>query len=316
MAPPPPVFIGSDVSRLDWETLVSSGMDSRFVNIRDLLTAFHVRFDPALASVKLLGEYSIVVDGPVWYCPGNLDLLPAQIIPDDSELRFLHRQLESVLVFFECWLGRLGVAIDQPETQRRWSNKLLQLMRLADLLPDFVISTQLVGKAPLLQSGNVIKHVSESRSISHTESFFAQVLTGEAIGLLQSSALVPLLMQPLISADVEYRSFYFGGNCATVAIPRGSVEGIIDIQYHPDDIARARLVQCPLPVDILEVISRAFGLAFYAVDYIVADARIHILEINPHFSWAWLPPKCVSGVVENFKQYWISRKKTRGHEKS
>jgi hypothetical protein len=309
MAPLELVFVGSDVSRLDWATLEATGLRIPFINVRDLLTGMCAKFADGEVRLRFLRDAEVKPGSSVWYSPGCLDLLPAQLVPDNTDLRFLQRQFEAALVFLEDWLGNTCAVIDRPDLQRRWSNKALQLARLAISLSDCSVDTELLSDPQFLSAGHVLKHLSESRAISQTESFFAQILTDQSIHLLRAGELVPLLVQPLVAGDAEYRTFYFGGESSTVALPRSIVDGVVDIQFRPEHIEEASLVPSPMPDDVLGRISLALGLNFFAVDYVMLESRVQILEINPQFSWAYLPPECITGIVEAFSRCHIAASK-------
>jgi hypothetical protein len=306
MAQLEPVFLGSDVSRLDWATLEATGLRLPFINVRDLLTGMRVNFAAGEVYVQFRRDAEVKPGSSVWYSPGSLDLFPAQLASDNTDLRFIQRQFEAALLFLEDWLSNTCAVIDRPDVQRRWSNKALQLARLAISLSDCLVDTELLSDSQFLSAGHVLKHLSESRAISQTESFFAQILTDQSIHLLRAGESVPLLMQPLVTGDAEYRTFYFGGESSTVALPCSIVDGVVDIQFRPEHIEEASLVPCPMPDGVLRRISLAFGLNFFAVDYVMLESRVQILEINPQFSWAWLPPDCITGVVEAFSRYYIA----------
>ena len=309
MAQLEPVFLGSDVSRLDWATLEATGLRLPFINVRDLLTGMRVNFAAGEVYVQFRPDAEVKPGSSVWYSPGSLDLFPAQLASDNTDLRFIQRQFEAALLFLEDWLSNTCSAIDRPDLQRRWSNKALQLARLAISLSDCLVDTELLSDPQFLSAGHVLKHLSESRAISQTESFFAQILTDQSIDLLRAGESVPLLMQPLVTGDAEYRTFYFVGESSTVALPRSIVDGVVDIQFRPEHIEEASLVPCPMPDGVLRRISLAFGLNFFAVDYVMLESKVQVLEINPQFSWAWLPPDCITGIVEAFSRYYIAASK-------
>ncbi|MFD6163275.1 hypothetical protein ACFWF7_32855 [Nocardia sp. NPDC060256] len=302
MAPSEPLFIGSDITRPDWVSLTSSGVVLPYIDIGVLIEHLDVRFADGRVRVDLTGSLPVSAAG-IWYSPGSLDVLAAHIVEDDTELRFLHRQVETAILFLEFWIGAEYPVIDRPELQRRWSNKAVQLAKLATHLPDHLIETRLVSDPQRLRPGTIIKHASESRAISRQESFFAQLLTEESLGEMRGGERVPMLVQRRIVVEAEHRTFYFSGETCTVELPTAAEAVVVDIQYRPEQIAQAVVVPDRIDHDILRRISTAFGLNFFAVDYMIDRSVPRILEVNPHFSWAWLPQDCVVGIVEAFTRY-------------
>jgi hypothetical protein len=299
-----PFFVGSEISRPDWKALHDVGLPFRFLDLRELLESLHVRFRNGGVSVRLQGVESSLRGALVWYNPGSFDLLEGTLVGgEDSELGFLSRQFGAALSYFETWLAEQSRCIDSPARQRKWSNKIIQLAGLTRVLPEAVPDTLVVCDPSRLVAGQLVKHASESRMVSGSEAFFAQVLSAATLQRLRAGPTAPVIAQQFVSASHEYRTFFFGRESSTVEFPRDEQTSMVDVQFHPDRTAAGRVVEAPVEPMFWRRIRDALGLNFFAADYLLLDSSPVLLEVNPLFSWAWMPAPCVDRVADALRRF-------------
>ena len=237
-----------------------------------------------------LGSYA-----SVWYYPGCLELTYEQLdlnVPSD---RFIQRQLAAVLFHLECAIDRCHTAIDPPSAQRRWANKLNQLAFFSTLnflsLPPTVISADCSRDGSL----RILKHLSETRAFGSTHSVYARVLNPD-LAVAFSHAPCPFIVQDLLVADFEYRAMFFGSSYMIVSIDRRSL-GPDCIDVHCLDNIAEYTSTCSIPSDALDALLRLrslIDLNVFAIDFFIQNGRLVPLEVNPQFSWAWLPAPALS----------------------
>jgi hypothetical protein len=292
-------FLGSKSSLSDWQTLADRGLFIKFWPIAALVSGMQVRFAPEGVTVQ--SQEHIDSEGRIWYNPGTFERLESDSIDQDSEFQFVARQQLAALRFLEAWIS--SRCIDSPALQRRWSNKPLQLGQIADRLPDYLAETILTCDPSSLTAEMVVKHVGENRWISEGTAFYTQCATPALLKSLAIRPMAPVLGQRRLYADYEYRTFRFGDEGVTVRFPMSGGSEVIDLQFHPESVKLAELVDSVVEDSFWAELTRVFDLNIYAVDFVLVDGRPLILELNPAFSWAWLPPRCldaIAGSVERF----------------
>jgi hypothetical protein len=243
----------------------------------------------------------------IWYNPGSFEMLEDELLEftgADSQAAFEARQFKAVLEYFEFWLPNNCNMIDPPQTQRCLSNKPIQLQSIAKALPSHLIETELISKPDQLTAGILVKHLGESRRIGNDEAFYAQELHNDQLSALHNGPWTPLLAQQPVSATEEFRTFAFGRESATIRIPRPvSSDRIYDIQFFPDHVARALPVSPTVSNDLWGSLAEAIGLSVFAVDYVMQGSIPKIFEINPVFSWSWLPDACIDAIADAARAY-------------
>lgn len=231
-----------------------------------------------------------------------------EVAEADSLSSFETRQFSAVLEYFELWLANNCSLADSPQKQRSLSNKLIQLQVIAEDFPANFIDTELISAPDQLASGILVKHLGESRRISSDEAFYAQELDSDQLSALRDGPWTPVLAQHPVSATEEFRTFTFGRETATICIPRPPTPGLIhDIQFFPDYVAQALPVP-PVATDgFWGRLGESMGLSVFAADYVMQGATPKIFEINPTFSWAWLPKVCIDAIAEAARNYFNER---------
>lgn len=153
-----------------------------------------------------------------------------------------------------------------------------------------------------------MKHLGESRRMSSDEAFYAQELNSDNLSeLMAGGPWAPVLAQRPISATEEFRTFAFGKETATIRIPRPPTPGgIYDIQFFPDYVAKAFPASQVVTDGFWSNLGETIGLPIFAVDYVIQDAVPEIFEINPTFSWAWLPNVCIDAIAEAARAYFAA----------
>lgn len=237
----------------------------------------------------------------IWYNPGTFERLECESIRDDTEFQFVSRQHAAALTFLEEWIT--PNCLDAPALQRKWSNKPAQLRQLAAHVGNYLPETVLTSDVSMLGSDMVIKHAGENRWMSESTAFFAQTATPELLNSLRQGTMAPILGQQRLRARHEYRTFRFGHRGVTVCFPKDDSSVMVDLQYHPDRVKRAVLSDPVIEASFWEELNHAFQLNIYAVDFVLLDGGPVIMEINPAFGWAWLPPSCVEGVTSVVRDF-------------
>jgi hypothetical protein len=296
------VLLGSTASFRDWETLAERGVALGWVSIRDIARDLHINFLAGQTRVHLGSNAEILSPkARLWYNPGSFSALEDEIsgiVDANGAASYEAQQYKAALDFLEFWLDDNYHMLDSPQTQRRSSNKLLQLHSIAKAMPDNLIETELISSPAQLKTGTLIKHVGESRRITEGEAFYAQRLSEGQLSALRDGPLVPLLAQAPISTREEFRTFVFGEQTATIRLPRPApASSIYDIQFFPDYVAQAVAVDPVVSVGLWEILGASMGLSIFAVDYVMQGVVPKIFEINPVFSWAWLPSACIDAVA-------------------
>lgn len=297
------ILLGASASFKDWEALTDRGIGLRWVSVCDVLKSIHARFianetkvDFGDGDVEIFARQSLI-----WYNPGSFEMLEDELLAIaglDSQAAFEARQFKAVLEYLEFWLSKNRNVIDSPQTQRRLSNKPIQLQSIAEALPTHLIETELISKPDQLTAGILVKHLGESRRTGDDEAFYAQELHNDQLSALHDGPWTPLLAQRPVSATEEFRTFAFGGESATIRIPRPlSSDRIYDIQFFPDHIAKALPVSPVVSSDLWGSLAEVIGLSVFAVDYVMQGSIPKIFEINPVFSWSWLPNACIDAVA-------------------
>jgi hypothetical protein len=81
-------------------------------------------------------------------------------------------------------------------------------------------------------------------------------------------------------ATVEFRTFSFGQETATIRIPRPpSHDRIFDIQCFPDYVAKALPVSSVVADGLWDGLGASLGLSIFAVDYIIQGSIPKIFEL-------------------------------------
>lgn len=309
-SPPDCTFLGASASFRDWRTLAARGVELKWVSIRDVIKRIHVTFLDGKTRVDFGPGTNIFTDrSSVWYNPGSFEMLEDELLEiaeADSLTSFEARQFRAVLEYLEFWLPRNCHLIQSPQTQRCLSNKPIQLQVIAKVLPSSLIDTQLVSAPDQLMPGILVKHLGESRRMSYDEAFYAQELNSDQLSDLGEGPWAPMLAQRPINATEEFRTFAFGKETATIRIPRPPALGRIhDIQFFPDYVAKAFPVSQVVTDGLWSNLGASIGLPIFAVDYVMQGATPKIFEINPAFSWAWLPNVCIDAIAEAARAYFV-----------
>jgi hypothetical protein len=283
-------------------------MEFKWVSIRDIVHDMYVNFSPGQTLCRIGRSAEILTSQSlVWYNPGSFALLEDELSDAavaDGRGSFEVQQYKAVLEFLELWLCDNCRIIESPQTQRRFSNKLLQLHTIARVFPDNLIETELISKPAQLRPGILVKHLGESRMMTKDEAFYAQELSDVQISALSDGPWTPLLAQRPIAATEEFRTFVFGRETATIRLPRPALEGqIYDIQFFPDCVVRAAPVDSVINQGFWDSLGASMGISIFAVDYVMQHSIPKIFEINPVFSWSWLPGACIDAVAEATRRY-------------
>jgi hypothetical protein len=288
-------FVGSSVSHADWLALSERGVAIEWVSIADLLTDARIEIGNGRSTVVTGLEGRSVL----WYNPGCFGALELDLrfghVGDQGD--FILRQYTALLACVEDGLD----CIDPPSLQRRRANKLLQAVEMNTLVPDLLIETRVTSDPREMRPGDVAKHVSETRRVTDDTAFYAYRLSAGDITDMTSGARTPIICQPFIGASHEYRTFWFGEHAVTVQIPRPDSGSEVDIQFFPKLIADAKVVETPVELPWSRI-RDGMGLSMFAIDYVIPASGPLVFEMNPVFSWAWLPPDCVDPVAEAVKR--------------
>lgn len=298
--------VTSKGSHEDGAQLAHSAVDCTVLSLEDIISTADVTFADGGHSLSTGdGVEQALAGATVWYNPHSFETLPIGLSrSSDSDWAFAARQYEALLLYFESWIERNSNCIDAPSNQRLWSNKLRQLSLLAEHFPNCLIPSQATAMVAPRHAGKVIKHLSESRMLDARTAFYARLLNNHAFGSGKSQA-VPMLLQDFIDASHEFRTFYFGGPTATVITGRtAQCDGIVDMHYYPSSTTE------PVSGQIFEAassfwkrLSKELSLTFFAADYFVVDGIPKLLEINPLFTWSWMPESCSDEVIDAMTRY-------------
>jgi len=302
-----PFFIGSAISKPSWEALQDCGVEVAFLDISDLIRAMRVRLSRGTTVVDFPGLGIDDLPGSVaWYHPGQFEMLSEQFVVQDSELRFVSRQFSAALEFIELWLERNCLCIDSPSRQRKYSNRITQLARLwesdSELLPATIVSS---APDPSFL-GMVIKRLSENRYVARSTAFYSRVVDLDALRLLKLGHPCPMVYQERIDSNIEYRTFCMDQYRVTVKMPRGQGSPVVDMHFHPNTFADAQLASDPAISDVLSSLQHALGLRFMAVDYAVLNTRVKVFEVNPLFSFEWLPKAGLAALAMAVSQAFLA----------
>lgn len=267
------------------------------MHLRDLLSNLRVTFADGRETNSLGPATRPLTEGRVWYNPGSFDLLERSLAHDDTALGFISRQFAVSLAYFEDWLERNCDCVDPPSRQRKWTNKLAQLSCLTEVAPAAIPRTDLISAFADLAPGRVAKHLSERRLLAEEEAFYAQVLNETSIRQLAAGHPTPLLCQEFLNTDLEYRAYCFADETATIKFERRMKGPIVDLQFSPEAIASATVTDDVVAPGFWKTIRSALGLDCFAADFVVEEAGSPtLLEVNPVFSWFWLPDPGVEAV--------------------
>jgi len=304
------VLLGSAASAPDWKFLAGRSIPIAWSSIPEILTRLNV-----VLAGEVRGEATVtgIPDSLqesrcVWYNPGAFDQLEDELLADvpPEITRFHRRQVAVVLQFLEDWLPAHCTLADPPSTQRQASNKILQSAALAQIEDCGHIETRFLGDPREAKPGYVLKHISEGRHVSASQALYAQVATEESLSVLSDGTTTPIIAQRLLEYDTEFRTFSFGGERATVAIPRTRRTDIVDLQFYADEISRAHVCECPVNETIWSSIESALGLTTFAADYVLGAGRPYFFEVNPVFTMSWLPGECLDALAEAVAR-WVHR---------
>lgn len=297
-------FVGSSLSRTDYETIREANLPVEYLALENLLSAMRIRISSAGVALDL-GEAECILRGAhVWYHPGRFDLLEETLVTKDTELNFVARQFRVALAWLERWIAENCVCIDTPAIQRKWSSKIEQLSCFTRHAPEALLESSISCDISLLREGWVVKHLSESRIISSTEAFYTQRLDRQSIQALMNTDMpMPVNIQEFISSSNEYRTYCFGNELSTVVLPRDEATSVVDVHFHPAMLRNTKVEDTRAPRNLIRRLGEATGLRFFAVDYILRDSSPALLEVNPLFSWNWMSAACVDDVLDSFARF-------------
>lgn len=281
------IFVGADASVPAWRSL-NEVVPLRFVNIGDLLSDLDVRLGGGQGAI-VRSRLATLAGETIWYQPGQFDMLPESLVSEvDSSYNFLARQFSVALSFVENWLEAHALCVDKPSTQRRWSNRVLQLTEIARAHSDALPQTRIGVSTEETPPGYLLKRLSESRRVAADLDFLAQIPEPTEVASLRRGSPTPVLIQEVAYSDTEYRTFVLGRHSVTVALPRDR-GAPLDIHADFESFKKARIAETLQP-DLWESVQRALELNFFAVDYVLVEGGWPLIfEVNPLFSWEWLP---------------------------
>lgn len=291
-------FIGTPISRADGETLHRSGVTVNFLDLGFILRGLNVTFRKKVMEVDFPGIDKLLSGALIWYQPGSFELLPDVLSQEPQQSvngsAFTSRQFAAAADFFETWLTQNCLLLDSPSIQRKWSNKLRQLELIARVFPHSLLETRLTSRPIVTGYEAVVKHIGESRLVDGVESFYAQTATPLVISQLAGGPRIPFMLQERLDSQREYRTYRLGSETVTVSIDRPQDKETVDVHFFPDLLADARVVLSPVPLSFWDRIQEAISLQYFAVDYALREGGCAIFEINPLFSWSWMPPRCLT----------------------
>ena len=138
-----------------------------------------------------------------------------------------------------------------------------------------------------------------------TQQFLATVIDDSVISAMIAGDSVPVICQERLVEPEEYRSYFFGDRCVTLAIQRtGLPAQRTDIHFDSSVLDTAAITSIPgKVVNELRDIKALTGLNVLSIDYFIVNGSLRVLEINPLTSWAWLPPLARLPVVAAIRDY-------------
>jgi hypothetical protein len=220
------------------------------------------------------------------------------------------REWDVVTQFLEDRLAANGKWINPPQSARRASNKLVQLLsaRAHGLtMPQTVVTNNArhaIGVLPPGASRGLSKPIGESGNITADwmapSSFFTR---NEILGDPDSIQVAPGCFQRFIPAQLELRTYVFGSRAISIAIrPRGkaSTPDLTCQDLEEGDFSLATEFQSY--ESKLIALVQDFGLSYAAIDSLVAKGRCYFLEVNPNGGWRWLPPDLQAPLEREFRR--------------
>ena len=290
-------FIGTEVSRVDFEALDDSSLTFVYIDLRTLVSDFEYKIEQTSeqysSTLAAFSECNLV-----WYQPGCFDLLPLQLIGQDTSLQYLQRQAMVIISYLEDRLVDLVRLVDKPSDQRRATNRLHQLDAIRTVCPHALLSSMLWHGEDLTTSGEdwVLKSLSESRDIDNNTKAYAQVFDNSHVEPTRNDFDLPGLAQAIVKNNKEYRSYCIFEEIYTIEISKPKMEKVVDTRYFPEKTKTYTTVDGFLPEEDVQKLRKYLGLNLMTIDYALVGDQAKIFEINPLFSWAWLPSQISSDI--------------------
>jgi hypothetical protein len=285
--------VGSDATRAEG-TALRNISDVLFVNLSEVLRNYSVLFD-GRGSYTLDAEWANqICNSPlVWYNPGSLEGLELSLPTQDTELRFAQRQFSVALHFVEWWIETAATPIDSPTLQRKWTNKLIQMASLSSVDASFMKSQVACGRSASLEF-EIVKHLSECRSVTHDLDDYTKWRSADVDAATFSRDRFPLLYQNLAATSAEYRTYVFGEATVTARFRKAISRDTSPDLHTQEGWADSASLECTSAAALAAIrdLRRHSGLSMMAVDYVHAADGINILEVNPTFTWSYLPGDC------------------------
>jgi len=287
-------FISSPISQADATSL--SSLQVAHYRIDDIIERYDDLINDPACYLSGIG----LADRVALYHPGSFEELLFPDSAEDSEFNFCQRQRATFVRYLEFLLAKYCRLIDDPDQQRKWSNKLVQLSVFKACgisVPNTTSRSKMDHRADY-----VMKVISESRAISPDTSFYCQPFNQDIFSGGGGTSTVPFMVQERLDFAEEYRTYMIGNDFVCISLARPLGVQAIDVHEFLDEIEATPHVPSSVELRIFEKLQEITGLKIFSIDYCIKDGAPCILEINPLTSWSWLPEPLQTQVTEKYSK--------------
>ena len=258
--------------------------------------------------------------GAVWYRRTGHQPLPFLGEVEDINLRramvdhLFNERKAARLSFYNNLNG--ATWLSSPKTSS--PNKADMLIKASELGIDVPRTLITDNKADLKRfradaGPIIIKCISDTQHFHKDGALYnhyTEILDEDTIDAMKDR-FFPILVQECIEKQYEIRTFYFRGDCYSMAIfSQGDKQTQVDFRVY-NYRKRSRSIPFKLPQSLSEKVDRlmeAFGLETGSLDFIKGvDGAFHFLEINPVGQFGMVSHPCNYGLEKMVAEYLVEK---------